>query len=194
MLTGLGSRDAQSEAPRSNIHSNFFTDFVFAPDEEIFMDRAGISWPSLEEAGSTHAYYVDVAQSYFTGDEALTRRIQAVPMRVMFGESNDPRVEVKTLSFDEIDHVVHYMKDEMHNRVAVKSPHCWDDQNLTTWKFTNNEFVASVMKHMADQDEPACSNSPMWNFPPSGIGSKPKNPFQYPRIRKVIDGRAHPRC
>ena len=100
MLTGLCSRDAHAEAPRSNIHSNLMTEFVFAPDEEIFMDRAGISWPSLEEAGSTPAYYVDVAQSYPTGDEALTGRIQAVSMRVMFEESNDPRVEVKTLSFD----------------------------------------------------------------------------------------------
>ena len=76
----------------------------------------------------------------------------------------------------------------MHNRVAVKSPHCWDDQNLTTWKFTNNEFVASVIKHMADQDEPACSNSPTWNFPPSGIGWKPETPFNIQEFRMLLMG------
>ena len=75
-----------------------------------------------------------------------------MPMRVMFEENNDPKVEVKTLSFDEIDRVVHYMKDAMHDRVAVKqarsrvkSPHWWDDQVLITGKFTKNEFVARVM-------------------------------------------------
>ena len=53
-----------------------------------------------------------------------------MPMRVMFEESNDRKVKVKTLSFDEIDCVVHFMKDGMHDRVAakragsrVKSPH-----------------------------------------------------------------------
>ena len=65
-------------------------------------------------------YYVDGAQSYPTGDEALIRRIQAVPMSIMFEDSNDPKVEVKTMSFDEIDRVVYYMKDGMHDRVAAK--------------------------------------------------------------------------
>ena len=134
--------------------------------------------------GGTHAYYVDGAQCHPTGNEALIRRIQAVPMRVMFGESNDPKVEVKTLSFDEIDRVVHCMKDKMHDWVAakqarswVKSPHWWDDQNLITGKFTKNEFVARVMDRMADQDGPVDSNPTTWNLPRSGIGSKPDTPF-----------------
>ena len=49
---------------------------------------------------------------------------------VKFEESNDPTVEVKTLPLDEIDLVVHYMKDGMHDCVAaqlardrVTSPH-----------------------------------------------------------------------
>ena len=112
-------------------------------------------------------------------------------MRVLFEESNDPKVEVKTLSFDEIDRVVHYMNDGMHDRVAakqarsrVKSPHWWDDQNLITGKFTKNKFVARVMDHMANQDEPVGSNPPTWNFPPSGIGSKPDSPFNIQEFRK----------
>ena len=120
VLTGLGSGDSRGEVLRSKIDSVALNEFVFAPDEQIFMDATGTSLLSPGQARSTHAYYVDGAQCHPTGDEALIRRIQAVPMRVMFEESNDPKVEVKTLSFDEIHRVVHYMKDGMHDRVAAK--------------------------------------------------------------------------
>ena len=59
-----------------------------------------------------------------------------MPMRVMFEESNDPKVEVKTFSFDKIHRVVDYMKDGMHDLVAanqarsrVQSRHWWDTRN-----------------------------------------------------------------
>ena len=120
VLTGLGSGDARGEVLRSKIDSIALTEFVFAPDEEIFMDATGTSLPSPGQAWSTHAYYVDGAECHPTGHEALIRRIQAVCMRVMFEDSNYPKVEVKTLSFDENDGVVHYMKDGMHDRVAAK--------------------------------------------------------------------------
>ena len=195
VLTGLGSGDACGEVLRSKIDSIALNEFVFAPDEEIFMDATGTSLPSAGQAWSTYAYYVDGVQCHPTDDEALIRRIQAVPMRVMFEESNDPKVEVKTLSFDEIDRVVHYMKDRMHDRVAakqarsrVKSPHWWDDQNLITGKFTKKEFVARVMDHMADQDETVGSNPPACNFPRSGIGSKPNIPFNIQEFRKLLAG------
>ena len=101
-------------------------------------------------------------------------------------ERKHSKVQVNTLSFDEMDRVVHYMNDGMHDRVAakqgrsrVKSPHSWDDQNSITGKFTNNEFVARMMDHMADQDEPVDSNPRTRNSLRSGIGSKPETP---PRI------------
>ena len=75
VLTGLGSRDAHGEVVRSKIHSIAWNEFVFALDEEIFMDATGISLPSPGQAWSTHAYYVDHAQSHPTGDEALIRRM-----------------------------------------------------------------------------------------------------------------------
>ena len=195
VLTGLGSGAARCEVLRSKNDSIPLNEFVFAPDEEIFMDATGTSLPSSGQAWSTHTYYVDGAQCHPAGDEALIRRIQGVPMRVMFVESNDPKVEVKTLSFDEIDCVVHYMKDGMHDRVAVKqarsrakSPPWWDDQILITGKFTKNEFVARVMGHMADQDEPVGPNQPTWNFPRSGIGSKTNTPFNIQEIRELYAG------
>ena len=195
VLTGLGSGDALGEVLRSKIDSIALNEFVFAPDEETFLDATGTSLPSPGQAWSTHAYFVDGAQCHPTGDEALIHRVQAVPMRVNFEESNDPKVEVQTLSFDKIDRVVHYMKDGMHDRVAakqarsrVKSPHWWDDQNLITGKFTKDEFLARVMDHMADQEEPVGSNSPTWKFPRSGIGSKLETPFNIQEFRKLSAG------
>ena len=67
-----------------------------------------------------HAHSVEGAQCHPTGDEAFIWRMQAVPMRVMFEESNNPKVEVKTLSFDEIDRVVQCIKDGMHDCVAPR--------------------------------------------------------------------------
>ena len=148
------------------------------------MNATAITLPSPKQAWSAHAYYVYCAQGHPTGDEALVRRIQAVPMRVMSEESNAPKVEVKTLSLHGLHRLFHYMKDGMHDRVAaklarsrVKFPHWWDDRNLIMGKSTKNEFVARVMDHMAGQDEPVGSNQPTWNPPRSGIGSKPDTRF-----------------
>ena len=55
-------------------------------------------------------------------------------------------------------------------------------------KFTKNEFVARVMDHMPDQDEPVGSNPPTWNFPRSGIGSKTDTPFNIQELRKLLAG------
>ena len=42
MLTGLGQGDASGEALKSTIKCLSLNDFVFSPDEEIFMDTTGI--------------------------------------------------------------------------------------------------------------------------------------------------------
>ena len=59
---------------------------------------------------------------------------------------------------------------------------------MITGKFNKNEFVATVMDHMADQDEPVGSNPPTWNFPRSGIRSKPDTPFNIQAFRKLSGG------
>ena len=56
----------------------------------------------------------------------------------------------------------------MHDRVAAKkrrtmvtSPHWWDDKMLVTGKYEEDEFVARVMDHIADQyDGPVGSDPP----------------------------------
>ena len=195
VLTGLGSGDAHGEVLRSKINSIALNEFVFLPDEEIFMDAMGNSLPSRGQAWSTRAHYVDGARSHPTRDEALIRRIRAVPIRVMFEESKDLKVEVQTLSFDEIDRAVHYMNDGMCDHVAakqarawVKSAHWWDDQNSITGKLTKNEFVARVMDHMAGQEELVGSDPPTWNFPRSGIGLKPHTPCNIQEFPKLSAG------
>ena len=83
------------------------------------MDGMGSPLPSRGQVWSTQAYYVDGAQSHPTGDEAFIQRIQAAPKRVMFQENDDRKVQVKTLSSDKIDGVVHCMKDGMHDSVVI---------------------------------------------------------------------------
>ena len=46
VLTGLGSGDARGVVLRSKIDSIPLNEFVFSPDEEIFMDATGTSLPS----------------------------------------------------------------------------------------------------------------------------------------------------
>ena len=106
VLTTLRPGDAHGEDLRSKINCIALNEFVFAPREKIFMDATRVSLPSPGQAWSTGVYHVDGAQSHPTGDEALIRSIQDVPMRVMFEDSNHPRAEVTTLLFDEIDRVV----------------------------------------------------------------------------------------
>ena len=62
MLTRLGQWDAHGEYLRSKIDSIALNEFVFAPDEEIFMDATEIALPSPGQAWSSRAYYVDGAQ------------------------------------------------------------------------------------------------------------------------------------
>ena len=97
VLTGLGSGEAQGEVLRSKMDSIPLKEFVFAPNEEKFMDATCTSLRSPGQAWSAHAYFVDRAQSHPTGDEALILRIQAVPKKFMFRGSNNPQVEVKSL-------------------------------------------------------------------------------------------------
>ena len=68
MLTGLGSREARGEVLRSKMDSIPLKEFVFAPNEEKFMDATGTSLRSPGQAWSAHAYYMDDAQSHATGD------------------------------------------------------------------------------------------------------------------------------
>ena len=134
------------------------------------------------------------------GNEAFIRRVEAVPMRVMFEPkegTDQPLDGVDVLSHAEIDHVVNYMRMGMHHRVAAKkrramvtSPHWWDDKMLVTGKYEKDEFVARVMDHIADiYDGPVGSDPLTWNSPRMGAGSD-KNSADAANLRRLSVGSA----
>ena len=179
VITGIGSTPCPLEGLKSTLDSITLNELSFGPEEELFIDAKGLSMPSPGQAWGTKAFLVDGAP---TGDEAFIRRVEAVPMRVMFepkGGTDQPLDGIDVLSHAEIDHVVNYMRMGMHDRVAAKkrramvtSPHWWDDKMLVTGKYEEDEFVARVMDHIADQyDGPVASDPPMWDFPKMGAGS-----------------------
>ena len=117
----------------------------FGPEEVLFIDSKGLSMPSPGQAWGTKAFLVDGAQAQPRGDEAFIRRVEAVPMRVIFEPkegTDQPMDGIDVLSHTDIDLVVNYMRMGMHDRVAAKkgramftSPHWWDDKMLVTGKY-----------------------------------------------------------
>ena len=106
-------------------------------------------------------------------------------MRVMFEPkegTDQPMNGIDVLSYAEIDHLVSYMWMGMHDRVAAKkrramvtSLHWWDDKMSVTGKYEKDEFLATVMDHIADQyDGSVGSDPPTWDSPRMGAGSDKK--------------------
>ena len=187
VITGIGSTPCPLEGLKSTLDSITLNEMSFGPEEELFIDAKGVSMPSPGQAWGTKAFLVDGAQAQPTGDEAFIRRVEAVPMKVMFEpkEGTDQPIDgIDVLSHAEIDDVVNYMWMGMHDRVAAKkrramvtSPHWWDDKMLVTGKYEKDEFVARVMDHIADQyDGPVGSDPPTWDFPRMGADSDSHQP------------------
>ena len=200
VITGIGSTPCPLEGLKSTLDSITLKEMSFGPEEELFIDAKGVSMPSPGQASGTKAFLVDGAQPQPTGDEAFIRRVEAVPMRVMFEPkegTDQPMDGIDVLSHAGIDHVVNYMRLGMHDCVAAKkgramvtSPHWWDDKMLVTGKYEKDEFVARVMDHIADQhDGPVGSDPPTWDFPRMGAGSD-KNQTDAANFRRLSVGRA----
>ena len=200
VITGIGSTPCPLEGLKSTLDSITLNEMSFGPEEELFIDAKGVSMPSPGQAWGTKAFLVDGAQAQPTGDEAFIRRVEAVPMKVMFEpkEGTDQPIDgIDVLSHAEIDDVVNYMRMGMHDRVAAKkrramvtSPHWWDDKMLVTGKYEKDEFVARVMDHIADQyDGLVGSDPPTWDFPRIGADSDSHQP-DAANFRRLSVGRA----
>ena len=181
VITGIGSTPCLLEGLKSTLDSITLNEMSFGPEEELFIDAKGLSMPSPGEAWGTKAFLLDGAQAQPTGDEAFIRRVEALPMRVMFEPkegTDQPMDGIGVLSHAEINHLVNYMRMGMHDRVATKkgramvsSPHWWYDRRLVTGNYEKDEFVARVMDHIADQyDDPVHSDPPTWDFPRMAAG------------------------
>ena len=99
----IGRRDAGLKRTLDSITLN---DMSFGPEEELFIDAKGVSMPSLGQAWGTKAFLVDGAQAQPTSDEAFIRRVEAVPMKVIFEPkegTNQPIDGIDVLSHAEID-------------------------------------------------------------------------------------------
>ena len=138
VITGIGSSPCPREGLKSTLDSITLNEMSFGPEEELSIDAKGLSMPSPAQAWGTKAFLADGAQAQPTGDEAIIRRVEAVPMRVMFEpkEGTDQPVDgIDVLSHAKIDHVVNYMRMGMHDCEAAKkgqamvtSLHWWDDK------------------------------------------------------------------
>ena len=178
VVTGIGSSSCPLEDLKPTLDSITLNEMQLGPEEQFFIHAKGIPMRAPRQAWGIQAFLVDGSQCQPTGDEAFIRRIEAVPMRVMFEEKSEPTKSVDVLSHSEIDQVVVYMRMDMHDRVAAgreraqaKSLHWWNNRELVTGKFGKDEFVARVIDHLADQyDGPIGSDPPTWSFSRVGDG------------------------
>ena len=121
---------------------------------------------------------MDGAQYHPTADEALVRKIQAGPMKVMLESKDDPTEEMDVLTPMEIDQVVEYMRHSLHDpaaikraRAQVKPPHWWDNEGLITGKFEKKEFVEGHGPVADWNDGPMGADPPTWDFPHPGANN-----------------------
>ena len=176
LLTGVGSSPCPLEYLKLTLHSVTLSEMQVGPEERLFIDAKGIPMPGPEEAWITKGFLVDGAHVQTTGDEAFIRRVEAVPMRVLFEQKGEHAESFDVLSHSGKDRLVAYMRTGMHNQVSAqkeraeaKSPHWWDDQELVTGNCEKHEFVARVMDHLVNQyDGPIGSDSLTWGFPRVG--------------------------
>ena len=132
VVTGIGSSPCPLEDLKPTLDSITLSEMQFGPEEQFFINAKGIPMPAPGKAWSTKAFLVDCSQCQPTGDEAFIRRVEAVPMRVMFEQKSDPTESVDVLCHWEIDLVVAYMRMGIHDRTAArkkraqaKSSHWW---------------------------------------------------------------------
>ena len=200
VITGIGSTPCPLEGLKSTLDSITLNEMSFRPEQELFIDAKGLSMHSPGQAWGTKAFLVDGAQAQLTGAEGFIRRVEAVPIRVMFEpeeETDHPMNGIEVLSHAEIDDVVNYMRMGMHDGVAAKegqamvtSPHWWDVRMWVTGKYEKDEFVARVMDHITDQyDGPAGSDAPTSDFPRMGAGSD-KNSADAANFQRLSVGSA----
>ena len=158
--------------------------------KDILMDAQGKPLPPPAKGWTTTVAYVDGSLAnpdHDMGMSSITAKVQPegctlvdrpdrsisriMALLVRYGgETADgwycPRAMAQdALSADELDMVCGYMSNPMHLGVPSKGPPAkswWEDRTRLSGRFTKKEFLASLLEHWADQDEPAGSNTPTW--------------------------------
>ena len=120
VVTGIGSSPCPLEDLKPTLDFITLSEMQIGPEEQLSIDAKGIPMPALGQAWGTKAFLGDGSQCQPAGDEAVIRRVEAVPMRVMFEEKSDPTESVDLLCHSEIYRVVAYMRMGMSDRVAAR--------------------------------------------------------------------------
>ena len=120
VVTGVGSSRCPLEDLKLTLDSITLSEMQLAPEEQLFIDAGGIQMPCPGQAWSMKAFLVNGSQCHPTGDEAFIRRVESVPMRVMFEEKRDPTEIVDVRPHSKIDRVVAHMRMGMQDRVAAR--------------------------------------------------------------------------
>ena len=105
VATGIGSSPCPLENLKPTLDSITLSEMQFGPEEHLFIDAKGIPMPAPGQAWSTKAFLVDGSVCQPSGEEAFIRRVEIVPMRVLFEEKSDPTESIDVLSHSEIDRV-----------------------------------------------------------------------------------------
>ena len=119
VITGIGSTPCPLEGLKSTLDSITLNEMSFRPSEELYIDAKGLSMPPQGQACATKAFLVDEAQAQPTGDEAFIRRVEAVPMRVMFEPkegTDQPMDGIDVLSHAKINHIT--LPSKLEERLA----------------------------------------------------------------------------
>ena len=198
VITGIGSTPCLLEGLKLTLDSITLNEMSFEPEEELFIDAKGLSMPFPGQAWGTKAFLVDGAQAQPTGDEAFVRRVEAVPMRVMFEPkegTDQPMDGIDVLSHADIDHVLNYMRMGMRPRRGGPWSHlriggmtrCWSaasTRRMSSWRGSWITLRTNMMVRLGRTRRRGIF--PLW-------GPVATSTRLMPQISKIIGGKRAPR-
>ena len=189
-------------AGKSQVHAG-----LHHPERDVIRARGGAFHRHqgcikalLGQAWATKAFLVDGAHTQPAGDEAFVRRVEAVPMGVMFEPkegTNQPVDGIDILSHSEIDNVVNYMRMRMHDRVAAKKSgpwshlriggmtRCWSPASTRRMSLWRGSWITITDQY----DGPVGSDPPTWDVSRTGAG-RDRNSVDAANFRRLSVGRA----
>ena len=139
--------------------------YDFPAGQSIYQDAGGQKLGNTPSR--TTVVYVDGSLlDELEADIRIVARVVAEPMCYMFvapSQDTDQDIEGRDdLTADELDAVVGYMHNHMHDIMSAKGSKdetkWWEDDSIASGAFEGNAFVRKVLDHWADEDEPRGGN------------------------------------
>ena len=133
--------------------------YDFPAGQSIYQDARGQQLGNTP--GRTTVVYMDGSLSDESeADIRMVVRVAAEPMRYMFAAPSQEAEQYTEgrddLTADELDAVVGYMHNPMHDIMSAKGckdeTKWWEDDSIASGAFDGNAFVRRVLDHWADKD------------------------------------------